>query len=762
MTQNSILGNDLLPEVGYPKLFHAFGYKPDEILYLRMFKDPKAERTDPVTGDKVPGVKRYSTPARFEKSISGLRQLNQQHYGVFFVVNGGGDGDQEVKSSGVPARAQFAEIDPPNDDLERVKAGEITMEELLEEQLAIIEAFPLEPSIIIRTWKSLHVYWLLIDGDIKRFRALQRRLVRLFKSDSSIQNESRVMRIPGFLHQKHPDNPVEVKLIKFDPDLKYTQEQMDSALDTAGVPGAAKEAAPKTADREPGELVLYGGRDKYLARQARKIMSRVGDIQKDPAIVEMLLADFYENCEQLQEDDAAEIRANCEDKIRRARIWFQEREKDPDYWKYNVRAWEAEHPGQKFNSDVTGWDAAEDAGERARGAGKRFDAVPDPFAGVPEPPTDEGSPENLEDIFGQAAIVDVIADYGAVIPEKNWTVRGIVTAGECAIISGASKSGKSYLMTELAICLASGRAWLDTFPCRRTPVLYLNGENEINDARERFQMVMGGLNVRPESCERIQMVCADGMMKSIQSLQQVLISEIWHGNYGAVILDPLYCFYQGSEIDEADAKAFVSAIKGICRETGAALFCVHHHSKGAGFYKNASSRASGSGMLQRAFSTLLDVSEVDADNLPEGVRGFEFSGQPRQAAGFKKNLLFDFPVWRYDAQGLLPDNAKNKARTAAARANNPNMVKSEDIKRVLPEVINRAFKRAGKKDEDGSYITLGDVVDEFREHLAVSVKVSETTIRRRLQDGVAGFRKDETEGKKRFIRRVNLADEKTQ
>ena len=45
MTQNSILGNDLLPEVGYPKLFHAFGYKPDEILYLRMFKDPKAERT---------------------------------------------------------------------------------------------------------------------------------------------------------------------------------------------------------------------------------------------------------------------------------------------------------------------------------------------------------------------------------------------------------------------------------------------------------------------------------------------------------------------------------------------------------------------------------------------------------------------------------------------------------------------------------------------------------------------------------------------
>lgn len=359
-------------------------------------------------------------------------------------------------------------------------------------------------------------------------------------------------------------------------------------------------------------------------------------------------------------------------------------------------------------------------------------------------------PESLAAIFGPDAVVDVISDLRQPIPEKQWVVDGICTRGECVLISGASKSGKSYLMTNLAITAAAGGLWLGRFQCKKSRVLYVNGENQKDDARARFHAVFDAAGISSEISERITMICADGMMRPIQGLKTCLIGEIRRHDYGVLILDPLYCFYQGSEIDEQDAKAFCECLKDICRETGVVIFCVHHHSKGAGFYKNASSRASGSGMLQRVFSSLLDVTEVTGEDLPEGQRGFEFSGQPRQAAGFKLNLIFDFPVWKYDTQGLLPENAGNKARTAAARNNNKINQKAAQIKEMLPRVLSDTFADRAKMDADGEYITSGDVADAFQ---AAGMDVSEKTIERRLDDGVDGFRRDQRPGQRRFIRR---------
>lgn len=361
--------------------------------------------------------------------------------------------------------------------------------------------------------------------------------------------------------------------------------------------------------------------------------------------------------------------------------------------------------------------------------------------------------KSLTDIFGNDAFVDVRADYHELIPEKQWTVENLCTSGESAIISGASKSGKSYLVTSLSICVASGSTWLGRFPCQRKRVLYLNGENQKDDARRRFQIVFDSMGIAPDSCEEIHMICADGFMIAIQDLKDTLIEAVRKNDYGIIILDPLYCFYKGSEIDEQDAKEYVGAIKEVCRETGVVIFCVHHHSKGAAFYKNASSRASGSGMLQRAFSTLLDLSEVDSENLPDGVHGFEFSGQPRQAASFKMNLLFDYPLWTADNKHLLPENALNKKRTAAARSRNANNRKSEEVRKNLPNVLNQVFSEMAKTDDSGDYITVGDVVSEFR---SMGIETSETAISRKVDDGVLGFKRDPSPGKRRYIRKTDF------
>ena len=140
--------------------------------------------------------------------LADFRTYNQDGFGVFFVPNGGGHKDKDVKV----AKVQFIESD------------ELT----LEEQYKQIEAFPLKPSFLIQTKKSVHCYWKLEDGSIKRFRGIQVRLARFFKGDIKVQNESRCMRLPTFYHSKA--EPVEVKLIAFDPERIYTQDAIEELL----------------------------------------------------------------------------------------------------------------------------------------------------------------------------------------------------------------------------------------------------------------------------------------------------------------------------------------------------------------------------------------------------------------------------------------------------------------------------------------------------------------------------------------------------
>lgn len=91
-----------------------------------------------------------------------------------------------------------------------------------------ISKFPLEPSIIVQTKKSLHVYFLIKNGKVEKFRGIQKKLAKHFNGDGSCINESRVMRVPGFYHCK--EDPVRVKCIKFNPNLFYTQEDLEREL----------------------------------------------------------------------------------------------------------------------------------------------------------------------------------------------------------------------------------------------------------------------------------------------------------------------------------------------------------------------------------------------------------------------------------------------------------------------------------------------------------------------------------------------------
>ena len=121
-------------------------FGPGERICLRIFDDRKI--------GTFKGAKLETSLSGLPGLMDTLKKHNEKNRGIYFVVNFGGHEDSEITR----INAQFMECD----------------ELPLDEQLKQIEAFPLEPSLIVKTRKSLHTYWLIKDGDVATFRRVQK------------------------------------------------------------------------------------------------------------------------------------------------------------------------------------------------------------------------------------------------------------------------------------------------------------------------------------------------------------------------------------------------------------------------------------------------------------------------------------------------------------------------------------------------------------------------------------------------------------
>jgi len=331
MLDMSILDNNLNDKVGYDQFFKAFGYADDESVYLRTFDDRKR------SGD---GINYEVMLYRFGQIIPMLREQNANHRGVYFVVNGDGQKTEMIKH----ARAQFIDFDDFS----------------FEDQIDRLNAFPMEPSIIVKTKKSLHCYWLLSNGEIKYFTEVQERLNQYFGSDPAIKDRPRVMRLYGFNHNK-TDTPVLVKLIKFDPDLKYSQRQFHENLPLL----ERKASKSRTPNNTSKEIIPQGERHKYIVSRIGFFLNKIGDTANDQMILALVKEDLFQNCENPENVDLADFDKKYIRTIEKLREQHEAEKADPNLYKRYLRAWRAENPGKKFDPAEVSWDEVREAGERA-------------------------------------------------------------------------------------------------------------------------------------------------------------------------------------------------------------------------------------------------------------------------------------------------------------------------------------------------------------------------------------------------------------
>jgi hypothetical protein len=158
----------------------------NEQFEFRCFPDPK-----PLKGRSGFGMKRYV--GRFDQHEAILISLNRQGYGInvqIGVSDGKGFGAKNI----VGSRALFADFDHT--------------------PLANLDRFPLRPDIIVETSPGRHhAYWRVSDIPVTLLKRTQQRIATLLGTDDKVVDLARVMRLPGFLHQKNPEAPHLVRIL---------------------------------------------------------------------------------------------------------------------------------------------------------------------------------------------------------------------------------------------------------------------------------------------------------------------------------------------------------------------------------------------------------------------------------------------------------------------------------------------------------------------------------------------------------------------
>lgn len=189
----------------------------------------------------------------------------------------------------------------------------------------------------------------------------------------------------------------------------------------------------------------------------------------------------------------------------------------------------------------------------------------------------------------------------------------ILHQGSKAIIGGASKSHKTWLLLDLGLSVASGVSWLG-FDTNRGKVLFINFEIQRAFFKERLQEVMSKKQIALDPGD-FQVMSLRGLAADIAILEGKLMNKIKNKDYVLIIFDPLYKMLGvRDENASGDMADLMNVLERIATDSGAAVVFGSHFSKGNQAAKESMDRVSGSGVLGRDPDTILILTRHEEDD----------------------------------------------------------------------------------------------------------------------------------------------------
>lgn len=298
-------------------------------------------------------------------------------------------------------------------------------------------------------------------------------------------------------------------------------------------------------------------------------------------------------------------------------------------------------------------------------------------------------------------------------------MEGLLRRGHKMLLSGASKSGKSFALIELSVCLSEGLPFLD-FRCRKSKVVYINFEIDRPSSIKRFVDVYEALKIKNPNNSIIALNLR-GKARPLKDLVPTLVRKYKGKGIDVFIIDPIYKVITGDENNASEMAEFCNQFDIICDQLGATVIYAHHHSKGTQGGKNAQDRSSGSGVFSRDPDAILDLIEIDID---EAFRAKYLDQDCPDTAWEVECIAREFrkpknrKCWfRYPLHVIAGDELKNqfaKGSIDNARKSSPTYSTKEGRREALVDAFDA--------------ISMGEAEVDIKE-IAKYLDISERTVR---------------------------------
>lgn len=290
---------------------------------------------------------------------------------------------------------------------------------------------------------------------------------------------------------------------------------------------------------------------------------------------------------------------------------------------------------------------------------------------------------NAGEVPGPLSLGDLVDKYPKLRPAA---VEGLLRRGETMNVIATTKTGKSWLVVDLALAMATGAEWLGLFPTVPGNVLIIDNELHRESSSDRIRKVAEARGIAlADVRERVYVQNLRGCLQDVLSLRSYF-GRFKPGQFALVIIDTLYRAYpEGvSENDNAQMARVYNALDSYAGSLDCCFACIHHSSKGSQADKGVTDVGAGAGAQSRA----TDAHLVLRQHEEEGV--FVLDAAVRSWAPLQPRCLrWEFPVWQpaddLDPELLLRPQERRKKTFVDARAREDNGALLAALDRADPE-----------------------------------------------------------------------------
>jgi hypothetical protein len=517
----------------------------------------------------------------------------------------------------------------------------------IDEARTILDKLPLAPSVLVDSGHGLHAYWLfkepwVFETEGERIEAAKRargwvetvrNAARSFGWDvDSVGDLARVLRLPGTMNRKG-DTPVEVRVLESS-DRRYNPDDFEPFV-AAEVPVEANEvqtsALALRPDAEPPA-------DKFARLMCMShAFSDSWNHWRD---------DFSDQSQSAYDQSLADIAALSG--------WTDQQIAD---LLIAVRRRHGHKPEKALRADYI----AKTIAVARRGAQERAAEGVDLSTCLPAQTAQSAAKADDQPVVSTPkSLRQLVQLYPAL---RKPVIDGLLREGETMNVISAPKIGKSWLVIDLALAVATGCPWLG-MDCVPGEVLILDNELHGETSANRIPKVaeVRGIDIEAVA-DRVYVENLRGRLQDLFALGPYF-RQFAPGRFKVVILDAFYRFLpmRADENDNGTMASLYNYLDSFADYLKCCFVLIHHTSKGNQSLKELTDVGAGAGAQSRATDTHLILrrhEEEDAVVMEAAVRSWP-PVPPRC-------LRWAWPVWMpaddLDPAALRKEGGKRNAKS---------------------------------------------------------------------------------------------------